>query len=121
MTVLSPYCVAVVLVAAIFWMSEGIVGSNDHKKEPGNDGEDLVGNQVVAGELFPFGKGIVCRCWSARNVPNRGGAVALQFAMLTMPQIHRCCSLQIASTPSSAVSLSPAKMLDVRREEGTGN
>jgi hypothetical protein len=56
MTVLSPYCVADMLVSAIGRAREGIVGSNDDQQKPGNDGEDFVGNEVVLGEVFALGE-----------------------------------------------------------------
>jgi hypothetical protein len=53
--------VAVVVVTAVVWMSEGVVCSNYHEQKPGDDGEDLVNNEVVARELFAFRKWIVCK------------------------------------------------------------
>jgi len=61
MIVLSPYCVADMLVSAIGRAREGIVGSNDDQQKPGNDGEDFVGNEVVLGEVFALGEWVpVC-------------------------------------------------------------
>ena len=35
--VLSPYCVAVVILTAVRWGIEGIVEGRDHHKQPGDD------------------------------------------------------------------------------------
>ena len=50
-SVLTPYCVAVVLVMAIRWRTEGVIEGCNHYEEPGDDCENLVGKQGTFVEL----------------------------------------------------------------------
>lgn len=58
--ILTPYCVAEMLVSAVDWPGEGVVRAEDDQDKPGNNGEDFVGDEVVLGELFAFGEWIPC-------------------------------------------------------------
>ena len=59
--VLSPDGVTVGMMLAIDRTLECIVGSDDDQQKPGHNGEDLVGDEVLAGEIFPFRKGVICK------------------------------------------------------------
>jgi hypothetical protein len=61
MVILSPYCVAVLMLRAIGRLIEGIDGARYDKYEPGHDCKDLVGQEIPLGKLFAFGEWVVYR------------------------------------------------------------
>lgn len=82
MVILSPYRVAVVVVLAVRRALEGVVCSNDHQEEPGKDGEDLVGQEVLSSEFLAFCEWVVWRYRLAR--PRLHGNEAVHTVC------HRC-------------------------------
>jgi len=61
-SVLSPYCMAVMVVVAVCRSIERVVESCDDHKQPGDNGQDLIGDQGTFVELGAFRKWIVSEC-----------------------------------------------------------
>jgi len=61
MLILAPDRMAEVFAMAIERLPEGVVGTDNDEKQPGEDGEDLVREEVTAGEFFAFCEGVVCQ------------------------------------------------------------
>ena len=58
--ILSPDCVAVVMLCAVGWLLECVECAGNDEDEPGNNGQDLVGQEVSLGEFLAFGEWVVC-------------------------------------------------------------
>lgn len=59
MRVLAPNGMAVVMVA-VMWTAEGVVDASHDHQEPGDKGENLVSDEVVAREFLALGERVVC-------------------------------------------------------------
>ena len=59
MIVLAPDGVAVMVLVVVVRAVKGVVHAHNDKQEPGEDGEDLVGQKIAARELFAFCEWIV--------------------------------------------------------------